>query len=303
MTIIRSDIPELMLKGLNTVFGLLPPYPPIYPEYYSTHRSEMQQETDVEYRSLGMADIKDEGDVVAMDTMATRIKQNYIHRTVAIGFSVSMEALQDNQYRSEFPQQAKALRTSMQVAKDTLGANVLNNAFNPAYVYGDGQPLCSTVNPVDGGVYANAFGAGTPYVDFSEAGVEQAIIGIGQFVSQSGLLTNTKAKKLGVPKELQFAAARLLQSTNRIDTNNNDINAIYTGSYIPEGFFTNYYLTSPTAWFIFTGAENGMKHYQRMDVEIDVYKDFATKSMMCSAVERYSFGASNKRAIWGSPGA
>ena len=200
----------------------------------------------------------------------------------------------------QFPQQAVSLRNSLRVTKNILGANVLNNAFNAAYPIGDGQPVCSKNHPIDGGVFSNTFNA---HVDFSEAGVEQAIIAIQKFPMQSGILAQTMAKKIIVPRDLQFAASRLLNSQFRISTANNDINAVYHNDYIPEGYRVNQYLTSQDAWFILTDAPDGLKHYQRTGVETDTYVDYQTDNVMAKATERYSFGVSNPRGIFGSPSA
>jgi hypothetical protein len=188
------------------------------------------------------------------------------------------------------------------VTKNILGANVLNNAFNAAYPIGDGQSVCSAAHPIDGGVFSNAFAGAAPNVDFSEAGVEQAIILIQKFPMQSGILSQTMAKKLILPRELQFAASRLLNSAFRVDVANNDINALYHNDYIPDGYKINQYLTSATAWFIITDAEDGLKHFQRTPVETDTYVDYPTDNVMAKATERYSFGVSNPRGIFGSPG-
>jgi hypothetical protein len=297
-----GQIAQLLRPGLKAVFGQYPTYPEQWTEIFKTYQSDKYQEIDVEMKYLGAADIKPEGQPIATDSMGQRIITNYIHKRVGLSFTITKEAVEDNLYQSQFPQQALSLRNSLRVTKNILGANILNNAFNTAYPIGDGQPVCSTTHPIDGGTFSNAFSAGGVTVDFSEAGVEQAIILIQKFPMQSGILSQTMAKKMILPRELQFSASRLLNSAFRVDVANNDINALYHNDYIPEGYRINQFLTSTTAWFILTDAEDGLKHFQRTPVETDTYVDFSTDNIMAKATERYSFGISNPRAIFGSPG-
>lgn len=297
-----GQIAQLLRPGLKAVFGQYPMYPEQWTEIFKTYQSDKYQEIEVEMKYLGAADIKPEGQPIATDSMGQRIVTNYIHKTVGLSFTMTQESISDNLYQNQFPQQAMSLRDSLRVTKNILGANVLNNAFNPAYPIGDGQPLCSAAHPIDGGTYSNAFVGNAPFVDFSEAGVEQAIILIQQFPMQSGILSQTMAKKLILPRELQFSASRLLNSAFRVDVANNDINALYHNDYIPEGYKINQYLTSTTAWFVITDSTDGLKHFQREAVSTDTYVDYSTNNVMCKAMERYSFGASNARGIFGSPG-
>jgi hypothetical protein len=297
-----GQIAQLLRPGLKAVFGQYPTYPEQWTEIFKTYQSDKYQEIEVEMKYLGAADIKPEGAPIATDSMGQRIVTNYIHKRVGLSFTITKEAVEDNLYQSQFPQQAVSLRNSLRVTKNILGANVLNNAFNAAYPIGDGQPVCSANHPIDGGVFSNAFAGAAPNVDFSEAGVEQAIILIQKFPMQSGILSQTMAKKLILPRELQFAASRLLNSAFRVDVANNDINALYHNDYIPDGYKINQYLTSPSAWFIITDAEDGLKHFQRTPVDTDTYVDFSTDNVMAKATERYSFGVSNSRGIFGSPG-
>lgn len=297
-----GQIAQLLRPGLKAVFGQYPTYPEQWTEIFKTYQSDKYQEIEVEMKYLGAADIKPEGQPIATDSMGQRIVTNYIHKRVGLSFTITKEAVEDNLYQNQFPEQAKSLRNSLRITKNILGANILNNAFNAAYPIGDGQSVCSTAHPIDGGIFSNAFGAGTVNVDFSEAGVEQAIILIQKFPMQSGILSQTMAKKMILPRELQFSASRLLNSAFRVDVANNDINALYHNDYIPEGYRINQFLTSPTAWFILTDAEDGLKHFQRTPVETDTYVDYPTDNVMAKATERYSFGVSNPRGIFGSPG-
>jgi len=296
-----GQIAQLLRPGLKAVFGQYPTYPDQWTEIFKTYQSDKYQEIEVELKYLGAADIKPEGQPIATDSMGQRIITNYIHKRVGLSFTITKEAIEDNLYQQQFPQQAVSLKDSLRVTKNILGANVLNNAFNPEHPIGDGQSVCSASHPIDGGVFSNTL-AGAATVDFSEAGVEQAIIQIQKFPMQSGILAQTMAKKLILPRELQFAASRLLNSAFRTDVANNDINALYNNDYIPSGYKINQYLTSPTAWFIITDAPDGLKHFQRTSVETDTYVDYPTDNVMAKATERYSFGVSNPRGIFGSPG-
>lgn len=296
-----GQIAQLLRPGLKAVFGQYPTYPEQWTEIFKTYQSDKYQEIEVEMKYLGAADIKPEGQPIATDSMGQRIVTNYIHKRVGLSFTITKEAVEDNLYQNQFPEQAKSLRNSLRITKNILGANILNNAFNIAYPIGDGQPVCSTAHPIDGGVFSNSL-AGNASVDFSEAGVEQAIILIQKFPMQSGILSQTMAKKMILPRELQFSASRLLNSAFRVDVANNDINALYHNDYIPEGYRINQFLTSPSAWFILTDAEDGLKHFQRTPVETDTYVDYPTDNVMAKATERYSFGVSNPRGIFGSPG-
>jgi len=220
-----NQIAALLAPGLNAVFGDYAIYPEQWKDIFKTTKSNKFQETDVEMRYLGAAAIKDEGAAIASDNgMGQRITTNYIHKTVGLSFSITEEALDDDLYSSEFPKKAVSLKNSLSTTKNILGANILNNAFNPANLIGDGQSLCSTAHPIDGGTYSNM---SDPQIDMTEAGIEDAIINIQKFKSQSGLLAQTKAVKLILPSSLQFDATRLLKSTFRTGTGNNDINAIY----------------------------------------------------------------------------
>jgi hypothetical protein len=296
-----GQIAQLLRPGLKAVFGQYPTYPEQWTEIFKTYQSDKYQEIEVEMKYLGAADIKPEGQPIATDSMGQRIVTNYIHKRVGLSFTITKESVEDNLYQNQFPEQAKSLRNSLRITKNILGANILNNAFNPAYPIGDGQSVCSIAHPIDGGTFSNSL-AGNASVDFSEAGVEQAIILIQKFPMQSGILSQTMAKKMILPRELQFSASRLLNSAFRVDVANNDINALYHNDYIPEGYRINQFLTSPSAWFVLTDAEDGLKHFQRTPVETDTYVDYPTDNVMAKATERYSFGVSNPRGIFGSPG-
>lgn len=300
MTTNTGDIAQLLRPGLQAVFGDYAMYPDQWTEIYKTYASNKYQEIDVEMRYLGAADIQEEGAPVSVDVMGQRIVNSYVHRKVSNSFIITDICLQDNLYQSSFPQQAKSLRNSLRYTKNVLGASILNNAFNAAYTIGDGQPVCSINHPIDGAFYANRPTGGAT-VDLSEAGIEEAIIQIQKFPMQSGILAQIMPEKMIVSPDDQFAISRILDSTYRVETANNDISSLNHNNYIPKGYKVNQYLNS-SAWFILTDADNGFKHFQRTSVEVDTYVDFSTSNIMAKAAERYSFGISNPRAVWGSPG-
>lgn len=293
---------QLMRKGLNTVFGDYPQYPAQWKQIYTTYPSYQFQEIDVEMKYLGAATFKPQGQPTISEDMGQRIITNYIHRTIGNSFVITDEAMEDNQYRSEFPKQAKALRDSIVLAENVLGANVLNNGFNPAFAIGDGQPVFSANHPIDGGVYSNTLAAGGATVDLSQAGLEQAILLAQRFPSQSGNLCQTKPMKLIVPPTLQFVASTILNSQFGPGNANNGINAINHDNYIPDGARTNQFLLSPTAWFLLTDAPEGFKHFNRTDMKLNTHIDPITGNILFIATKRLSFGISNPRAGVGSPG-
>lgn len=300
MATIIANIAQLARPGLAAIVGELPPYPEEYSEIFKTYKSDKYQEIEVEMRYPGVADFKPEGMATPTDTaIGQRIITNYVHKTVGLNEILTKETIRDNLYNKEFPRLAVSLRTSLRTAKNILAANVLNQAFNPAVVIGDGQPVCSATHPVDGGFYSNlAAPAG-----FSETAVENMIIQIQRFVMQSGILAQTMARKLIVPPNLQFEASRLLNSSFKNDVANNAISAIYHGDYIPEGYRINHYLTSPSSFFILTDSPDGFKLYQREEVETDTHVDYITNNIMMKAEERYSLGITNARGVIGSQGA
>ena len=295
--ITSAKIPALFRLGLNEILAKQPQLPELWTEI------DKNFEQDVEMRNLGAANIKNEGAALTYEDMGQRIITYYFPKVVTNGYQITYEAMSDNLYKNQFFQQSTELADSLRVTRNILAASVLNNAFNPAYPSGDGQPVCSTSHPIDGGVYTNTFGGDAPAIDFSEAGLEAALIAISKFRSQSGTLVQTKAQKLVIPVELQFEAIRLLGSEFRVGVANNDINAIVNKNYIPMGYHINNYLLNPSAWFVLTDAPSGFKHFQREKITTDVYVDPDTKSIKCSAMERYSYGITNCRAVFGSKGA
>lgn len=305
MSVINTgQIGRFLIPGINTVWGLGPDYGPQFKEIYGTaQKSYLFQEYDVETKNLTAAKVKPEGSPTASDGMGQRFVTSYIHKTVSQSYGITWEAIGDNQYKKEFPEKTLSLKQSLVTTKNILGAAVLNNAFDSNFPMGDGQPLCSNNHPVDNGVFSNRAGGNDLTVDFSEAGIEDGVITIQMFVNQAGIPLHFKDRKIVIQRNNQFAAGRILESQFQNDTANNAVNMLNKGGYMPEGYTVNQYLSSPAAWFILTSADNGFKHYQRADVELDSYTDFPTKTLMVSGMERYSFGCSNVRAVYGSPGA
>jgi phage major head subunit gpT-like protein len=299
MAIIRSAIRNLLVPGARSVFWDYEMYPAQYKEIYKTERSHMAEEKDIEIRPFGLAQFKSEAGPIAFDNgYGQRFITTYVHKDVGLSFAISKNALEDNLYKNKFGSMVNMLKQSMLVTKDILGAAPLNGAFT-TYISADGKPLCATDHIIDGGTYANR---PVNPSDLSEASVESALTAIRRFKDQAGKPSHTRAKKLVVAPENEWAADRLIHSAYRTGTNNNDISAIHRRNAIPEGYVVNQYLTSTSAWFILTSASDGFKHFIRRDIEIDVDTDFSTKNVLCSADESYSFGNSNPRSVYGNPG-
>lgn len=296
MAINTTAIANLLRPGLKAVYGDYPQYPSQWSEIFETHDSDKAVEVEVEMKFLGLAQIRPEGAPTATDTMGQRIVTSYVHKYLALQFHITRQAIKDNLYKTRFPLMAKALKKSMAQTKEIMGASVLNNAFSNNFPIGDGKSLINLNHPIDGAVVANGFSVA---VDLNEAAIEAAIPIIQQFKDQAGLICMTQPLKIINPTQLQFTSDRLLESSFRTGTNNNDISAMYNMKSIPQGYRTNQFLTSPKAWFILTDAPDSMKHYVREAIEVDVYTDFSTDNLMAKAVERYSFGVSNFRGIFG----
>jgi hypothetical protein len=300
MAINTTAIANLLRPGLAAVFGDYPSYPSQWSEIFETYDSDKAVEIEIEMRMLGLAQIRGEGAPTAVDNgMGQRTVTSYVHKYVALSFSITRQAIKDNLYKTKFPLMVRALKKSMAQTKEILGASVLNNGFSAAFPIGDGQPLFSTVHPIDGGVVSNR----GVNADLNEASLEAAIIAVQQFRDQAGLVVQTKPEKLIVPPQVQYSAERLLNSSFRTNTANNDISAIYNLSSVPQGYRVNQYLTSPSAWFMLTDSPDGFKHYVREAIETDVYADFNTDNLLAKALERYSFGVSNFRAGFANSGA
>jgi phage major head subunit gpT-like protein len=301
MAVNTAAIKSLLRPGLKTVFGDYPMYNGQWAEIFTRNKSDKATEIDVEMRTLTLAQLKTEGASISYDNgMGERYTTTYANRTIGLGFVVTLEAMEDNLYMSQFPMNAAALRSSLAQAKEIQGASVLNNGFSTSFPVGDGAALFSASHPIDNGLVANTFAI---QADLNEASLEQAVIGTQKFRDIAGNRVVVKPTKLIVPAELQFTAERLLKTELRTGTANNDVNAMYSLSTVPQGYRVNQFLTDTNAWFLLTSADNGFKYMERKAVATDLTTDFDTKSIKVSAIERYSFGVSNFRAAWGSQGA
>lgn len=299
MAIVRAAIRDLLIPMANSVFFDHKTYESSYKEIYTTTRSNMAQEHDIELRPFGLAQIKEEATPFSYDNgFGQRNKTNYIHQTVSLGFGISKEALMDNLYANRYMTMVNMLKQSMNVTKDVLGAVPLNGAFS-TYMTGDGTTLCSTQHPTDGGFYANRPAQASA---LSEASIESMLTMVRRFKDLAGKPIKIKSLKLVVPAELEWAAARLILSPLRTGTNNNDISAINRLAALPKGYVVNNYLTDPNAYFIITDAIDGFKHFIRSDLKVDVDTDFKTDNVLTKVSERYCFGATNPRIVVGNPG-
>jgi Mu-like prophage major head subunit gpT len=297
--ITTGNIINELKPGLAAIAGAFARYPSEYSDLFDIYASDKAFEVEVEMKFLGLAQVKPEGSPTALDTMGQRIITTYTHRNISIGFAITKEAIEDNLYKTYFPMQGKSLMDSMVQTKETLAASIINNGFNPLYAIGDGQPLFSTAHPIDGGTYANR---PTIQADLNEASLESAIIAIQLFKNQAGLIVMTKPRKLFVSPQNQFVAERLLGSSFRTSTANNDISAMYAMGAVPEGARSMHFITIPGFWGLKTDSSDGFKHYERTSLETDVYTDFITSNLMAKAMQRYSFGVTNARAMYASSG-
>lgn len=305
MPVQLASIPELLKPGLAAIQGAdYNQYPAQWSESYSVFQSDKAQEIVQEVRLLSIAQIKAEGTGISVDNnLGDRSTTTYYNRSIGIGYVMTRECLEDNLYQTYFPMANKSLKTSMDAAKETIGAALFNNGWNAGFPIGDGQPLFSVNHPYDGGVIANT--TAVPAA-FNEATLESALTGIQAFRDPAGILVHAKATKLVCHPALQWQAERLLGSAFRTQVANNDISAIYSVNAIPMGYRYNQYLTPIAAnqfpWWIQTDVE-GLRHFVRTPMEIDQYTDFFTKNIQVSAFERYSFGCDNFRSVFGSYGA
>jgi hypothetical protein len=301
MAISRAQLLKELLPGLNALFGLeYARYGEEHKEIYETETSERSFEEEVKLSGFSAAPVKNEGSAIAYDNAQEAFTARYTHVTIAQGFSLTEEAIEDNLYDSLSGRYTKALARSMAYTKQVRAAAVLNTGFSAA-VGGDGQPLFSASHPlVSGGTNSNI---PTTPADLNETSLEAAVIQISLWTDERGLLIASKPRKLIVPPALQFVATRLLETELRVGTNDNDINAIKNNGSIPEGYTINHYLTDTNAWFLCTDVPNGMKHFVRTPLQNSMDGDFDTGNVRYKARERYSFGFSDPLGMFGSAGA
>ena len=301
MAISRAQLLKELLPGLNALFGMeYARYGEEHKEIYETETSERSFEEETKLSGFSAAPVKNEGSAIAYDNAQEAWTTRYNHETIALGFSITEEAIEDNLYDSLSARYTKGLARAMAYTKQIKAAAVLNNGFSALYTGGDGQPLFSTAHPlVAGGVNSNTPATQT---DLNETSLEAAVIQIAAWTDERGLLIAAKPKKLIVPPALQFVATRLLETSLRVGTTDNDINALKNNGSIPEGYTINHYLTDTNGWYLCTDVPNGMKHFIRSPLENKMDGDFDTGNVRYKARERYSFGWSDPLGIFGSPG-
>jgi len=303
MAISRAQLLKELLPGLNALFGLeYARYGEEHKEIYETETSERSFEEETKLSGFSAAPVKNEGSAIAYDNAQEAWTARYNHETIAQGFSITEEAIEDNLYDSLSARYTKALARSMAYTKQVKAAAILNNGFTGGqYAGGDGVALFANNHPlVSGGTNSNI--PSTP-ADLNETSLENAVIQIAAWTDERGLLIAARPRKLIVPPSLQFVATRLLETSLRAGTNDNDINAIKNNGSIPEGYTINHWLTDTNAWFLTTDVPNGMKHFIRASLDTKMDGDFDTGNVRYKARERYSFGFSDPLGMYGSQGA
>ena len=303
MAISRAQLLKELLPGLNALFGLeYARYGEEHKEIYETETSERSFEEETKLSGFSAAPVKNEGSAIAYDNAQEAWTARYNHETIAQGFSITEEAIEDNLYDSLSARYTKGLARSMAYTKQVKAASILNNGFSGgSYAGGDGVALFSASHPlVNGGTNSNI--PSTP-ADLNETSLEAAVIQIAAWTDERGLLIAAKPRKLIIPPSLQFIATRLLETSLRVGTNDNDINALKNNGSIPEGYAINHFLTDTNAWFLTTDVPNGMKHFVRSPMNQSMDGDFDTGNVRYKARERYSFGFSDPLGMYGSVGA
>ena len=302
MAINRAQLVKELVPGLHALFGLeYDRYENQHEAIFDTENSDRAFEEEVMLSGFGDAAVKGEGAAVSYDTAQEAWTSRYTHETVALAFALTEEAIEDNLYDTLSSRYTRALARSMSTTKQVKAANVLNNAFSSSFVGGDGKELCATDHPTIGaGDLRNELATAA---DLNETSLEQALIDIADFKDERGLKVNAQAVRLIIPPALQFVADRLMESQGRVGTSDNDINAIRNLGMISGGYTVNNYLTDTDAFFIKTDVPNGMKHFVRTPIKTAMEGDFDTGNLRFKARERYQFGVSDFRGIFGSPGA
>ena len=302
MAINRAQLAKELEPGLNALFGMeYDRYDNQHTEIYETESSDRAFEEEVMIVGFGNASVKGEGNSVEYDNATEGFTSRYSHETVALAFSLTEEAVEDNLYDRLGSRYTKALARSMANTKQIKAASVLNNAFSSSFTGGDGVALVSNAHPLGGG--GTASNRPTAYADLNETSLEDALINISTLVDDRNLTIALQGRKLIVPPQLQFVADRLLQSPGRVGTSDNDINAIKNTGMLPDGYVVNNYLTDTDAFFLKTDCPDGFKYFERSPMTTSLEGDFDTGNMRYKARERYSFGYSNFRAVYGSQGA
>ena len=300
MAISRGQLVKELEPGLNALFGLeYNNYANEHAEIFDTENSDRAFEEEVMLSGFANAPIKAEGTSVTFDNAQETFTARYTHETLALAFAITEEAIEDNLYDRLASRYTKALARSMANTKQVKAANVLNNAFGTANG-GDGKALCADDHPIVAGTDRNELSTAA---DLNETSLEQSLIDIAATTDERGLKIASQGVKLIVPSALQFTAERLMKSAGRVGTADNDINAVVSKGMIPQGYVVNHYLTDTDAFFIKTDVHNGLKHFVRAPMKTAMEGDFTTGNVRYKARERYSFGFSDWRGIFGSPGA
>ena len=301
MAISRAQLLKELLPGLNALFGLeYARYGEEHKELYEVETSERSFEEETKLSGFSAAPVKNEGSAIAYDNAQEAWTTRYNHETIALGFSITEEAVEDNLYDSLSARYTKGLARAMAYTKQVKGAAVINNGFSSGYNGGDGVPLFSTAHPlVNGGTNSNRPTIGA---DLNETSLEAAVIQIAAWTDERGLLIAAKPKKMIVPPALQFVATRLLETSLRVGTTDNDINALKNNGSIPEGYSINHFLTDANGWYLTTDVPNGLKHFVRSPLANSMDGDFDTGNVRYKSRERYSFGWSDPLGVFGSPG-
>jgi hypothetical protein len=301
MAISRAQALKELLPGLNALFGLeYKKYENEHVEIYDTENSDRSFEEEQKLSGFGAAPVKNEGAAIVYDNAQEAFTARYTHETVAMGFAITEEAMEDNLYDSLSARYTKALARAMAYTKQVKSASLLNTGFT-SFLSGDGVTLFNTAHPTVSGI-TNSNRPSTD-VDLNETALEQAVIDIAAFKDERGLLIAARPRKLIVPPSLMFIATRLLETDQRVGTADNDVNAIRSNGSIPGGYAVNHYLTDNDAWFLKTDVPNGMKHFVRTAMTTAMDGDFDTGNVRYKARERYSFGVSDPLGMYASPGA
>jgi hypothetical protein len=298
MAISRAQLVKELEPGLNALFGLeYKQYVNEAAEIFETENSDRAFEEEVMLSGFANASVKPEGQGVTFDSAQETFTARYTNETIALAFAITEEAIEDNLYDRLASRYTKALARSMANTKQVKGAAVLNNAFTAAYAGGDGKELCATDHPTLAGTFSNELATAA---DLNETSLEQALIDIAAFTDERGLKVAARGMKLIIPSALQFTAERLMKSKGRTGTADNDINAINNMGAVPEGYVVNHYLTDTAKWFVKTDVPNGLKHFTRAPLKTSMEGDFDTGNVRYKARERYVFGFSDPRGIFGS---
>jgi hypothetical protein len=301
MPITRAQLAKELEPGLNALFGLeYDRYDQEHAEIFDEESSDRAFEEEVMLSGFGTAPVKSEGGAISFDAAQETYTARYSHETIALAFSITEEAIEDNLYDKLAARYTRALARSMSQTKQIRAASVLNNAFSTASPIGDGSALCAADHPSISGNQSNVLATAS---DLNETSLEQMLIDIAGFTDERGLKIAVRGMKLIIPKELQFIAERVLNSNLRPGTADNDTNALKSMGMLPEGAVVNHFLTDTDAFFVKTDAPNGFKLFQRTAIKTAMEGDFDTGNMRFKARERYSFGVSDWRSVIGTPGA